>query len=217
MRHAGLAAAIVGASMIACDVYNSSLLVEGGAPDGAVEACVTMCGGSQCVDLETDQNNCGSCGKTCEVGCAGGLCTPTVLAIGLGAPHGLVVTGGKVYVANSGSIDVDVMSAADGTGLKHFADGTFGVVAPDRLATDGTSLFWTDDLNINNPSNGAIYFGALDMTTQCAPTFTYCYDVENLRRLTPSRCKGRRCSSRPSPVRTTAATAARRMRGSIRC
>ena len=181
MRRA-LRAALV--ALVGCQVYNSSLLLEGGAPDVAVEACATMCG-PQCVDLETDQNHCGSCDQTCEVGCAGGLCKPTVLAMGLGAPHGLVVTGGKVYVANSGSIDVDVMSSADGMGLKHFADAMFGVVAPDRLATDGTNLFWTDDLNIATTSNGAVYFGALDMTTACASmadggVFTYCYDVKNL-------------------------------------
>ena len=107
MRHATLAAVVAAAYMIACDVYDSSLLGEGGAPDVAVEACTTTCGGSKCINLQTDQNNCGSCGKTCEVACAGGLCTPTVLAMGLGAPHGLVVTDGKIYVANSGNTNVN--------------------------------------------------------------------------------------------------------------
>src|SRR4029077_15176739 len=101
---------------------------------------------------------------------------------GLGAPHGILVTGGKVFVANSGSSSVDIMSASDGTGLKHFADGSGGVVAHDRLATDGTNLYWTDDVNIASGTGASIWFGALNQTTQCNTMSgsLYCYDSNEL-------------------------------------
>lgn len=39
--------------------------------------CATMCGGA-CVDLQSDANNCGACGKQCEIACAAGQCTTPV-------------------------------------------------------------------------------------------------------------------------------------------
>ena len=180
MKHALLAAlALSGAS--ACDVYDSSLLVDGGdagAPDVPVEACNT-CGGATCVNLQTALNNCGKCGKTCETGCAGGLCVPTQLASSMAAPHGVLVNGSNLYVAESGSF-LDVMSSADGTGLKHYADGTGGVVGPDRLATDGTNLFWTDNVNLASGVGGSLWAGSLNQTTKCNATSYYCYYSNDL-------------------------------------
>lgn len=160
-----------------CNVYGPSLLLEAGVDAGTDgDACATTCGGTACVDLQSDSKNCGACGTTCETGCAGGLCTPTVLAGGLSAPHGVLVNGSSLYVANHGSITVQVMSKLDGTGLKLFATSQ---LFPDRLATDGTSLFWTDDANVSSDPGGSINFGAFSLA-ECAPGFTYCYDARNL-------------------------------------
>ncbi len=161
----------------ACQVYDSSLLVsvDGGA-DSPVEACATLCKG-QCADLQSDQNNCGACGTTCEAGCSAGLCKPTVLATGLGAPHGLLQNGSSLYFANHGTISVQVMSKIDGTGLKNFGTSQ---LFPERLATDGANLFWTDTANVPTTPGGTVEYGNFDMTTQCAPGFLVCYVVQNL-------------------------------------
>ncbi len=159
----------------ACNTYNSSLLLDGGAGDVAVEGCTTMCG-STCVNLQTDTSNCGACGKTCETGCAGGYCKPTQLASGLGAPHGVLLNGSSIYVALYGTINVIFMSKVDGTGLKNFGTNS---IQPDRLASDGTTLYWTSDVNINNTPGGSIWEETFAQT-MCNATNFDCYFVSEL-------------------------------------
>jgi hypothetical protein len=163
----------------ACNVYDSSLLVggDGGGGDATPEACASTCNNG-CVDLQTDKNNCGSCGHACEVGCSAGVCTPTVLVSGLGAPHGLLLHGSSLYVANNGSINVQVMSKIDGTGLKNFATSQ---ILPDRLATDGTTLFWTNDSNNPHPASGQIQEEAFDQSfCNVQSNATFCYLAQDL-------------------------------------
>jgi len=167
--------------LAACEVYDASLLVSSDASvDGSPESCATMCSG-QCADLTSDKNNCGACGVACETGCSGGLCTPTVLVSGLGGPHGILVHGSELYVADHASIAVQEMSKIDGTGLKNFATSQ---LFPDRLATDNTNLYWTDDANISTSPGGTIEFGNFDQTTDCAINgdagFLYCYNLQYL-------------------------------------
>lgn len=165
----------------ACDVYGPSLVTsaEGGA-DATLEACATTCG-STCVDLQNDIDNCGACGTKCETGCASGLCTPTTLIGGLGAPHGIFLHDTSLYVANHGSINVEVMSKIDGTGLKNFGTSQ---LFPDRLAGDANNLYWTDDANVSSLPGGTVEYGNFDGTTDCAisgdAAYTVCYDAEYL-------------------------------------
>ncbi len=172
--------------VVACNVYDTTLLVEGGAVDASGsdtgDACSMLCK-NVCVDTSSDKNNCGTCGATCEVGCTGGHCDPTVLVTGLGAPHGLVLNAGKLYFANYNNINVEVMSAADGTGLKVFASAQ---LFPSRLATDGTTLFWTDSSNSAHPAGGQIDEEAF-VPTECAPPsfdggapYTQCFNAQDL-------------------------------------
>jgi hypothetical protein len=161
----------------ACDVYGPTLLLGDGGADSAPEACPAKCGAA-CVDLQTDQNNCGACGQTCETGCSGGLCTPTLLAGGLGAPHGLLVSGSELYVANHGSITVQSMSKSDGTGLKIFATSQ---LFPDRLAANATELFWTADANVSSDPGGSIDFEAFSQAfCNVQSQSTFCYLGRNL-------------------------------------
>src|SRR5262249_29668385 len=58
---------------------------------GGACACTggdVMCGGPDCVSLQTSSANCGKCGHLCNGGesCAGGLCQPEVIVDGT---HGL--------------------------------------------------------------------------------------------------------------------------------
>jgi hypothetical protein len=171
VRRAAVLALLAGG----CNVYGPALLLAGPDAGEEAEACATTCG-STCVDLQTDKNNCGACGHTCEAGCSGALCTPTVLTSGLGAPHAILVHGTTLYVANHGGVSVQMMSTLDGTGLKNFAASQ---LFPDRLATDGTSVFWTADANVATDPGGSIGFGSIAQT-QCAPGYTYCFLARNL-------------------------------------
>jgi len=160
-----------------CNVYGPELLVGdgGGGGDAPAEACTTFCS-NKCVDMQTDKNNCGACGKTCETACSGGTCTPTLLANGLGAPHGILINGAQLYVANNGSINVQSMSKSDGTGLKNYASSQ---LFPDRLAASATTLFWTDNTNSPHPAGGRIeeeYFDGSFCNTQTQSTFCYIAD-----------------------------------------
>jgi hypothetical protein len=177
---ASLMAAI--ALFAGCDVYDTTLLVTDAGTDVAPDVCATLCS-TLCVNLQTDQNNCGTCNHACETGCSAGVCTPTVLAPALGAPHGILVAGSSLYVALNGAINVEVMSKIDGTGLKNFASA---LIQPDRLATDGNELYWTDDANIltgammtSQNAGGSVWEGGFDGgTTDCSGA--YCFYVRDL-------------------------------------
>lgn len=163
-----------------CNVYGPNLLVGDGGDGGVdapADACTMQCGG-KCTDTQTDKNNCGACGKTCETGCSAGTCTPTLLVGGLGAPHGILINGSNLFVANNGSINVQVMSKIDGTGLKNYASSQ---LFPDRLAASATTLFWTDNANNTSPAGGRIeeeYFDG----SYCNPqnNAQFCYIADNL-------------------------------------
>jgi hypothetical protein len=64
----------------------------------------TMCGGL-CVDLDSDQGNCGSCGRNCvDTPCQDGLCQATEIATAQPNPVALVLDAERVYWVNRGLI-----------------------------------------------------------------------------------------------------------------
>jgi hypothetical protein len=163
-----------------CNIYGPTLLTgDAGdaSSDGPSEACTMQCGG-KCTDTQSDKNNCGACGKTCETGCSGGYCTPTLLAGGLFDPHGILINGASLYVANNGSINLQVMSKIDGTGLKNYATSQ---LLPDRLAASPTTLFWTNNANNPTPAGGRVEEEYFDGSYCNAPNQAYfCYIADNL-------------------------------------
>ena len=161
-----------------CNVYGPGLLVgDGGGVDAPSDACTTFCS-NKCADTQTDKNNCGACGKTCETACSGGVCTPTLLAGGLYDPHGILINGTQLYVANNGSINVQTMSKIDGTGLKNYATSQ---LLPDRLAASATTLFWTNNSNGTHPAGGRVEEEYLD-GSYCNPQNQayFCYIADDL-------------------------------------
>jgi sugar lactone lactonase YvrE len=63
---------------------------------------------------------------------------------GIGAPDGLVLRGGKFYLADEGSNSLEVWSQAEG--LKRLADSSLGFKSPEDLVIDANgNIFFTDD------------------------------------------------------------------------
>jgi len=64
--------------------------------------------------------------------------------VGIGSPDGLVLRGGKFYLADEGSNSLEVWSKADG--LKRLADPGLGFKSPEDLVIDADgNIFFTDD------------------------------------------------------------------------
>jgi hypothetical protein len=107
--------------------------------------CVT-CPGTGCIDLETDSNNCGSCGHGCLGGaCAGGQCQPIVLTTDP-APLGIALSGTAVYwIDGAGSVHV---VQKDGTGAALLTTQSNGSgddlgAGASPIAVSGSTLYWS--------------------------------------------------------------------------
>lgn len=94
------------------------------------------------VDLATDANNCGACGKACALGCDAGFCTPEKL---VSAPKAssLAIDGESVYF-------VDGASSEGSTILKMAKNGAnpvtlvSGEVAIYQMTVSGSGVYWTN-------------------------------------------------------------------------
>jgi subtilase family serine protease len=113
-------------------------------------SCATTCGGSLCVDLNSDPANCAACGHSCGSGsCAGGTCvpgTPVVLAQTQG-PQGITQDAGHVYWTD-GVTAYSVLKGQPGTtvALVPIAHHNVGDREPPwSIAVDGANAYWGTD------------------------------------------------------------------------
>lgn len=121
-----------------------------------------LCGGV-CVDLSSDSNNCGTCGKLCAPGtvCGAGDCLAPMAYYSClthdAATHAIVWTNGQFTSTGDGA----VYRMPEGGGkVTLIADKQDGAHA---IATDGTYAFWTVSSDTTNPQ-GAIMRAKLDGT-----------------------------------------------------
>jgi hypothetical protein len=93
-----------GARCASCGDNQATACTNGGCVCGNSVGCTgsSVCCGSGCADLETDSNNCGSCGHGCLGGaCEGGFCQPvSVGPLPSGTGQGLTLDANNVYYAN---------------------------------------------------------------------------------------------------------------------
>jgi hypothetical protein len=104
------------------------------------------CSGS-CVDVTSDQKNCGSCAHDCLGGaCHAGLCQPITLASGLDTPTVITVGPAGVYWATNPPPDAGAGSimtcGIDGGAVTTLATQT-GV--PGSPAVTATEVYWTNE------------------------------------------------------------------------
>jgi len=104
--------------------------------DGTSCAMGTCCAGN-CVDEQTDVNNCGACGVSCD--CTGGACL-TILASGQSGYHNsaMAVDSTSVYWIDP-VVDVIARVALGGGAVTTLVAGT-GLT---DIAVDATSVYWT--------------------------------------------------------------------------
>lgn len=94
-----------------------------------------------CTPSQSDPRNCGACGHDClNGGCSGGVCQPFSISTGVDA-YDLVATGGSLYwVDEATSVWTCRISNCAGTATS-VANGQG---TPERIATDGTYVYWTN-------------------------------------------------------------------------
>lgn len=115
----------------------------GGGGGGGSTACaggLTACDDA-CVELDSDSNNCGSCGHECAGStCEAGLCTAAALVSGLADPRALALDDSHVYWATAGGT-IERISKAGGA----IETITETQDSPGTLVVDTTHVFWIDD------------------------------------------------------------------------
>ncbi|HKA42691.1 MAG TPA: hypothetical protein VKF40_11945 [Burkholderiales bacterium] len=132
-----------------------------GAPDASPpDACVA--------DLQSDPQNCGSCGHDCQgSACVAGACQPVVLASGLLVPSSLAVDQATVYWTTYGHADAWNGATGDGSVMSVPRSGgtpltiASGQRGPHTLQIDATYAYWanTGDYSMQAPfayENGAV-------------------------------------------------------------
>lgn len=128
--------------------------------DAAVDACgATVCGNA-CANLDTDPNNCGWCGHSCNGGaCSGGLCAAAdLVSVGGGIAASYLATDQTfVYWANSqstcgvGGGTCDTVRKCRGTGCAMVSVQVGVMAAPRYIAIGGGAAIVTSAATSNVP------------------------------------------------------------------
>lgn len=104
---------------------------DGASPGDAAGGCTgtqTLCGTS-CVDLNTDDNNCGRCSHSCKGdGCDKGACKPTDLLTGLDSPTGLATSNATDQVVVNAGGALHICAKAGCANVSHALFGTSGPI-----------------------------------------------------------------------------------------
>ena len=110
-------------------------------------ACPTTCGGALCVDLNSDPNNCGTCGNICPGtgDCSGGACHVPITLASTVQPAGLTLDATNVYWTDGASaFTVPKHSPGAVTVIVQQPPSSSGLTEPPwSVAVDSNAVFWT--------------------------------------------------------------------------
>jgi hypothetical protein len=114
-------------------------------PDCVQGSCTCAVGhttcGNECVDLKTNNLNCGACGHSCDGGaCVAGVCQGVVLAAAQNRPIGLALGGGYLYFTSANAGTVSRVPVTGGQ-VELVATGQSG---PQGVAVDASHVYWTN-------------------------------------------------------------------------
>jgi hypothetical protein len=124
----------------------------GDAPSDTVQDTSTTTMDGPCTGSLTDSHNCGACGHDCLNGaCMGGICQPFVLSGSVDA-RDLVATGGSLFWTDEASSVWTCTIANCGPTLRAIANGQ---ATPERIATNGTTIYWTN-YGSGTSANGSV-------------------------------------------------------------
>jgi hypothetical protein len=130
---------------------------DGGCPSGQ-----SSCGG-KCMNVATDNANCGGCGLTCAA-CVKGRCTTTIATPAL-APWAIAVDSKNVYwtslgsCASDGGVPTGNIASAPITGGPPVTLAT-GQGSPSAIAVDAKSIYWVNKADCSG--NGSVVKAGLD-------------------------------------------------------
>jgi len=127
---------------------SNSGCVQGVCVTGATCPSATSCScptgqgacGSACVDMQTDQRNCGECGDVCGGTCTAGRCAVTLASDQTG--DGIAVDSANVYWTNV--VAGTVMKCAIGGCGGNPTKVATGQVSPRAIAVDAANVYWID-------------------------------------------------------------------------
>jgi hypothetical protein len=106
----------------------------GGACTCDATTCTGTCCGNTCVQLASDVGNCGACGHSCQgATCAGGACTPTVLATGGVPGWSMVINATTAYWVSQHGVYSCPLAGCGGAPSGPFGDSTYGHMIGDRI------------------------------------------------------------------------------------
>jgi hypothetical protein len=121
----------------------------------ACDAGYTQCGGG-CFDLQTDSNNCGACGRSCQGGaCTAGLCPAVTLATTPWGFGGIAMDASNLYwtaTDNTGKAGgVWQMPKGGGTPLLLAS----GLHVPSGITVDSGNVYWVNEGD-HDAHNGSV-------------------------------------------------------------
>jgi hypothetical protein len=121
--------------------------------------------GTECIDGQTDNTNCGGCGHDCQGGsCVSGLCPITEIATGLQEPYSVALDSAYAYWATHSNPTATIQRAPlSGGADQDMADAGLN---PRELILDGTDLYWSC-YGVDTQNNGEIR--KLDLTASTFP------------------------------------------------
>jgi hypothetical protein len=103
----------------------------------------TLCSG-QCVNEQSDGNNCNACGHSCQTGgCVSGACQPVVLVTGRSSPSSIAVNSLGIYWIENSTLFVVALGGGTPVGIPA-NDAPVSQSHAGCLAADADNVYWSN-------------------------------------------------------------------------